>query len=60
MVLHALMNTKISGKNALVTGAGGFIGGRLVELLIKKGYRVNPQSQYSIIKADWLAYSLYT
>jgi nucleoside-diphosphate-sugar epimerase len=36
MVLHGLMNTKISGENVLVTGAGGFIAGLLVKLLAKK------------------------
>ena len=34
-------------KTALVTGADGFIGSHLVELLIKKGYAVKALSQYN-------------
>ena len=30
---------------ALVTGADGFIGSRLVELLVKKGYKIKALSQ---------------
>ena len=33
--------------NALVTGADGFIGSHLVELLASKGYRVSALSQYN-------------
>jgi NAD dependent epimerase/dehydratase len=32
---------------ALVTGADGFIGSRLVELLVKKGYEIKALSQYN-------------
>ena len=32
---------------ALVTGADGFIGSRLVELLLKKGYKIRALSQYN-------------
>jgi NAD dependent epimerase/dehydratase len=32
---------------ALVTGADGFIGSRLVELLVKKGYKIKALSQYN-------------
>lgn len=34
-------------KNVLVTGADGFIGSHLTELLVKKGYRVKALSQYN-------------
>lgn len=34
-------------KNALVTGADGFIGSHLTELLLKKGYKVRALSQYN-------------
>jgi len=34
-------------KKALVTGADGFIGSHLVELLVKKGYQVRALSQYN-------------
>ena len=34
-------------KNALVTGAGGFIGSHLTEILIKEGYKVHALSQYN-------------
>jgi NAD dependent epimerase/dehydratase len=40
---------------ALVTGADGFIGSRLVEMLVKKGYKVRPLSQYnSLNNWGWL------
>jgi NAD dependent epimerase/dehydratase len=32
---------------ALITGADGFIGSRLVELLVKKGYKIKALSQYN-------------
>ncbi len=34
-------------KNVLITGADGFIGSHLVELLLEKGYHVNALSQYN-------------
>jgi nucleoside-diphosphate-sugar epimerase len=34
-------------KKVLVTGADGFIGSHLVELLVKKGYSVRALSQYN-------------
>lgn len=34
-------------KKVLVTGADGFIGSHLVELLVKKGYEVKALSQYN-------------
>ena len=34
-------------KNALVTGADGFIGSHLVELLVSKGIKVRALSQYN-------------
>ena len=34
-------------KNILVTGAGGFIGSHLVELLTKKGYNVKAFVHYN-------------
>ena len=34
-------------KRALVTGADGFIGSRLIEMLVKKGYQVKALSQYN-------------
>lgn len=34
-------------KNVLVTGADGFIGSHLTELLVKQGYRVKALSQYN-------------
>lgn len=34
-------------KQFLVTGAGGFIGSHLTEILIDKGYRVNAFLRYS-------------
>ena len=34
-------------KNILVTGAGGFIGSHLVELLVAKGYNVKTFVQYN-------------
>lgn len=38
---------KLSNKNVLVTGADGFIGSHLVELLIKKGAKVRALSYYN-------------
>lgn len=38
---------KFEGKNILVTGADGFIGSHLVELLVKKGAKVKALSQYN-------------
>lgn len=35
------------GKNVLVTGADGFIGSHLVELLVSKGYQVRALAQYN-------------
>lgn len=35
------------GKNVLITGADGFIGSHLTELLVKQGYRVKALSQYN-------------
>ncbi len=34
-------------KNVLITGADGFIGSHLTELLLKKGFRVTALSQYN-------------
>jgi nucleoside-diphosphate-sugar epimerase len=34
-------------KNVLVTGADGFIGSHLVELLVSKGIKVRALSQYN-------------
>ena len=34
-------------KNVLVTGADGFIGSHLTELLVREGYRVKALSQYN-------------
>lgn len=42
-------------KSVLVTGADGFIGSHLVELLIAKGYRVKALSQYNSFNSwGWL------
>lgn len=35
------------GNNVLITGADGFIGSHLTELLVKQGYRVKALSQYN-------------
>ena len=35
------------GKNVLITGADGFIGSHLTEMLVKKGYQVNALSFYN-------------
>jgi len=37
----------VSMKIALVTGADGFIGSHLVEMLVDKGYKVKALSQYN-------------
>ncbi len=34
-------------KNVLITGADGFIGSHLVEMLVLKGYQVKALSQYN-------------
>ena len=39
---HTLKKTKV-----LVTGAGGFIGSHLTEMLVDKGYQVKALSQYN-------------
>jgi NAD dependent epimerase/dehydratase len=36
-----------TGKNVLITGADGFIGSHLTELLVKQGYSVKALSQYN-------------
>mgnify|MGYP006140466663 CR=1 FL=1 len=36
-----------TGKNVLITGADGFIGSHLTELLVKQGYQVKALSQYN-------------
>lgn len=47
-------------KNILVTGAGGFIGSHLVELLCEKGYNVKSFIHYnSINRYGWLENSKY-
>ena len=38
---------KLSGKNILVTGADGFIGSHLTEMLVKEGGKVKALSQYN-------------
>lgn len=40
------------GKNVLVTGADGFIGSHLVEMLVAKGHKVTALSQYNSFN-DW-------
>ncbi len=42
----------MSRKRALVTGADGFIGSHLVELLVRKGYQVRALAQYNSFN-DW-------
>jgi NAD dependent epimerase/dehydratase len=37
----------LQNKNVLVTGADGFIGSHLVEMLLEKGYKVKALSQYN-------------
>lgn len=45
-------------KNILVTGAGGFIGSTLTELLVKKGYNVKAFIHYNSTNTwGWLEYS---
>lgn len=45
----------IAGKRILVTGADGFIGSHLTELLVKKGARVRALSQYNSFNSwGWL------
>jgi nucleoside-diphosphate-sugar epimerase len=39
-------------KNVLVTGADGFIGSRLTEILVSNGYQVKALSQYNSFN-DW-------
>ncbi len=43
---------KLDGKKVLVTGADGFIGSHLVEMLVKKGAKVRALSQYNSFN-DW-------
>jgi NAD dependent epimerase/dehydratase len=43
---------KIKGKKVLVTGAGGFVGSYLVELLVKKGAQVTALVHYNS-RNDW-------
>ncbi|MCL4135740.1 UNVERIFIED_CONTAM: hypothetical protein GTU68_006797 [Idotea baltica] len=46
---------KLTGKNIVVTGAGGFIGSHLVELLLKRGANIKALVRYnSTSKAGWL------
>ena len=46
-------------KRALITGADGFIGSHLTELLLKKGFKVKALSQYnSFNNWGWLENSL--
>lgn len=47
--------TKKNNDRALVTGADGFIGSHLTELLVKEGYRVKALSQYNSFNSwGWL------
>ena len=41
------MKGKQTMKSALITGADGFIGSHLTELLLKKGFKVKALSQYN-------------
>ena len=41
------MSFKLNGTNILVTGADGFIGSHLCEMLVDAGYRVKALSQYN-------------
>ncbi|SVE48559.1 uncharacterized protein METZ01_LOCUS501413, partial [marine metagenome] len=44
-----------SERVALITGADGFIGSRLVELLARRGYKIRALSQYnSFNNRGWL------
>lgn len=46
---------KLSGKRALVTGADGFIGSHLTEMLVKEGVQVRALSQYNSFNSwGWL------
>src|SRR5947208_16582349 len=51
--------TTLAGKAVLVTGAGGFIGGHLVERLVRDGARVRAMCRYNSRNdrgtLDWLA-----
>ena len=45
----------MDSKVALVTGADGFIGSHLVEMLVSKGYKVHALSQYNSFNSwGWL------
>jgi NAD dependent epimerase/dehydratase len=50
---------EIAGRKALVTGAGGFIGGHLTELLVRQGAEVRGMARYNSRNErgtlDWIA-----
>ena len=50
MLKDSMMNKKI-----LVTGATGFIGSHLVELLVKKGFNVTALDRYNTKLQFWLS-----